>query len=51
MIIRYFCPAKAANYCGIKKGLIAFVVDADPLKQEKFISASDIPIFNEAALN
>jgi 2-polyprenyl-3-methyl-5-hydroxy-6-metoxy-1,4-benzoquinol methylase len=35
------------NYCGIKNDLIAFVVDANPHKQNKFLPASHIPVMNE----
>ena len=35
------------NYCGIKKDLIDFVVDANPHKQNKFLPASHIPVTNE----
>ena len=35
------------NYCGIKKDLIDFVVDASPHKQNLFLPASHIPIVDE----
>ncbi len=35
------------NYCGIKKDLIEFVVDASPHKQGKFLPASHIPVVKE----
>ncbi len=35
------------NYCGVKKDLISFVVDANPHKQNKFMPASHIPICSE----
>jgi len=35
------------NYCGVKKDLVSFVVDANPHKQNKFMPASHIPICNE----
>ena len=38
------------NYCGIKNDLIAFVVDANPHKQDKFLPASHIPVVNEQHL-
>jgi len=38
------------NFCGIKKDLIDFVVDANPHKQNKFLPASHIPVMNEAYL-
>jgi 2-polyprenyl-3-methyl-5-hydroxy-6-metoxy-1,4-benzoquinol methylase len=36
------------NYCGIKNDLIDFVVDASPHKQNLFLPASHIPIFDES---
>lgn len=38
------------NYCGIKKDLIGFVVDANPAKQNKYMPASHIPICTEAKI-
>ncbi len=38
------------NYCGIKKDLVDFVVDANPHKQDKFLPASHIPVVAEALL-
>lgn len=38
------------NYCGVKKDLVKFVVDANPAKQNKFLPASHIPVVNEAEL-
>jgi len=35
------------NYCGIKKDLIPFVVDASPYKQGKFLPGSHIPVVSE----
>ena len=35
------------NYCGIKKDLIDFVVDASPHKQGKFLPGSHIPVVSE----
>ncbi|MFC1885939.1 methyltransferase C-terminal domain-containing protein, partial [Thermodesulfobacteriota bacterium] len=35
------------NYCGIKKDLIGFVVDASPHKQGKFLPGSHIPVVAE----
>jgi hypothetical protein len=35
------------NYCGIKKDLISFVVDANPHKRDKFLPASHIPVVKE----
>ncbi len=36
------------NYCGVKKDLIKFVVDASPHKQNMFLPASHIPIVDES---
>jgi len=38
------------NYCGIKKDLISFVVDASPHKQGLFLPASHIPVVKEDML-
>jgi hypothetical protein len=38
------------NYCGIKKDMIKFVVDANPAKQNKFLPASHIPVYDESRL-
>ena len=38
------------NYCGIKKDLIEFVVDANPHKQDKYLPGSHIPVVNEDQL-
>ncbi len=38
------------NYCGIKKDLIEFVVDASPHKQNLFLPASHIPIVDESRI-
>ena len=35
------------NYCGVKKDLIKFVVDASPHKQGKFLPGSHIPVVKE----
>ncbi|MBN2515983.1 MAG: methyltransferase domain-containing protein [Deltaproteobacteria bacterium] len=35
------------NYCGVKKDLIEFVVDASPHKQGMYLPGSHIPIVNE----
>jgi 2-polyprenyl-3-methyl-5-hydroxy-6-metoxy-1,4-benzoquinol methylase len=35
------------NYCGIKKDLISFVVDASPHKQGKYLPGSHIPVVKE----
>ena len=36
------------NYCGVKKDLIDFVVDASPQKQNLFLPASHIPVVDES---
>jgi SAM-dependent methyltransferase len=49
-VIAYGAAAKGntlLNYCGIKNDLIDFVVDANPHKQNKFLPASHIPVFEE----
>jgi 2-polyprenyl-3-methyl-5-hydroxy-6-metoxy-1,4-benzoquinol methylase len=38
------------NYCGIKRDLIDFVVDANPHKQGKWLPASHIPVVEESHL-
>lgn len=38
------------NYCGVKNDLIEYVVDANPNKQNKFLPASHIPVFDEKFL-
>lgn len=35
------------NYCGVRADLLAYVVDANPHKQDKFLPASHIPIVAE----
>ena len=35
------------NYCGVKKDLIRFVVDASPHKQGKYLPGSHIPVVKE----
>ncbi len=52
-IIAYGAAAKGntlLNYCGIKKDLIDFVVDASPYKQNKYLPGSHIPIVNESEI-
>jgi hypothetical protein len=49
-VVGYGAAAKGntlLNYCGVKKDLIDFVVDASPHKQGKFLPSSHIPIVNE----
>jgi len=38
------------NYCGVRSDLIAFVVDASPYKQGKYLPGSHIPVVNEEAI-
>jgi 2-polyprenyl-3-methyl-5-hydroxy-6-metoxy-1,4-benzoquinol methylase len=38
------------NYCGVKNDMIAYVVDANPHKQNKFLPASHIPVVDESHL-
>jgi SAM-dependent methyltransferase len=52
-IVGYGAAAKGntlLNYCGVKKDLIDFVVDASPHKQGKFLPSSHIPIVSEAEI-
>lgn len=52
-VVAYGAAAKGntlLNYCGIKKDLVAFAVDANPAKQNKYMPASHIPIRNEVQL-
>jgi len=49
-VVAYGAAAKGntlINYCGIKKDLVEFVVDASPHKRGKFLPGSHIPIVNE----
>ena len=49
-VVAYGAAAKGntlLNYCGIKKDLIAFVVDASPHKQGKYLPGSHIPVVSE----
>ena len=38
------------NFCGVKKDLISYVVDANPHKQNKFLPGSHIPVVDESVL-
>jgi len=52
-VIAYGAAAKGntlLNYCGIKNDLIDFVIDANPHKQNKFLPASHIPVFEESEI-
>lgn len=49
-LVAYGAAAKGntlLNYCGVKKDLIEFVVDASPHKQGKFLPGSHIPVVAE----
>lgn len=49
-VIGYGAAAKGntlLNYCGVKKDMIDYVVDASPYKQGKFLPGSHIPVVNE----
>lgn len=49
-VIAYGAAAKGntlLNYCGIKKDLVEFVVDASPYKQGLFLPESHIPVTDE----
>ncbi|MFC1856963.1 methyltransferase domain-containing protein [Thermodesulfobacteriota bacterium] len=49
-VVAYGAAAKGntlLNYCGIKKDLISFVVDASPHKQGKYLPGSHIPVVPE----
>ena len=49
-VVGYGAAAKGntlLNYCGIKKDLIRFVVDASPHKQGKYLPGSHIPVVAE----
>jgi hypothetical protein len=53
-VVAYGAAAKGntlLNYCGIKKDLIEFVVDASPHKQGKFLPGSHIPVVNEGEIH
>ena len=53
LVAAYGAAAKGntlLNYCGVKKDLIAFVVDASPHKQGLFLPASHIPIVDESRI-
>lgn len=38
------------NYCGVRRDLIAFVVDASPYKQGKYLPGSHIPVVSKKAI-
>ena len=39
------------NYCGVKKDLIEFVVDASPHKQGMYLPGTHIPVVSEEAIH
>jgi SAM-dependent methyltransferase len=52
-VVAYGAAAKGntlLNYCGIKKDLLAFVVDKSPYKQNKFLPGGHIPVLHEDAI-
>lgn len=52
-VVAYGAAAKGntlLNYCGVKKDLISFVVDANPNKQGKYLPGSHIPVVSEDLL-
>jgi 2-polyprenyl-3-methyl-5-hydroxy-6-metoxy-1,4-benzoquinol methylase len=52
-VVGYGAAAKGntlLNYCGVKKDLISFVVDANPSKQGKYLPGSHIPVVCEEQL-
>jgi hypothetical protein len=38
------------NYCGVRKDLLAFVADASPHKQGKYLPGSHVPVVAENAI-
>ena len=49
-VVAYGAAAKGVtllNFCGVRKDLIKFVVDASPHKQDKFLPGIHIPVVNE----
>ena len=52
-VVAYGAAAKGntlLNYCGIKKDMIEFVVDASPHKQGKFLPGSHLAVVEEAII-
>ncbi len=52
-VIAYGAAAKGntlLNYAGINSDLLSFVVDRNPVKQEKYMPGSRIPIVDESAI-
>ncbi|MEX0429538.1 class I SAM-dependent methyltransferase [Nocardioides sp. DS6] len=53
LVAAYGAPGKGntlLNYCGIRSDLLLFTVDRNPLKHEKFLPGTHIPIHDESAL-
>jgi 2-polyprenyl-3-methyl-5-hydroxy-6-metoxy-1,4-benzoquinol methylase len=53
-VVAYGAAAKGntlLNYCGIKKDLLPFVVDASPHKQGKFLPGVHIPVTSEEQIH
>lgn len=49
-VVAYGAAAKGVtllNFCGVRKDLINYVVDASPHKQDKFLPGIHIPVLNE----
>ena len=52
-VVAYGAPAKGntlLNYCGVKKDLIEFIMDASPHKQGKYLPGNHIPVVDEAKI-
>ena len=52
-VVAYGAAAKGntfLNYCGVRKDLIQFIIDASPYKQNKFIPGAHIPVYSETLL-
>jgi hypothetical protein len=53
-VIAYGAPAKGntlLNYCGIKKKLIKFTIDKNPIKVGKYLPGSHIPIYKSSDIS
>jgi C-methyltransferase-like protein len=49
-VVGYGAAAKGntlLNYCGVRKDLVIFIVDASPYKQKKYLPGSHIPVVSE----
>jgi len=52
-IVGFGAPAKGVallNYCGIRRSQIAYIVDATPMKQGRYMPGVQVPIFPEEKL-